>query len=132
MAAVSTAPAEVNPGRLHRPCAVKHTGMIHLVATITVAPGTRDEFLALFNAVVPTVLAEDGCFGYLPVVDIPANNAFQPPIRPDVVMVLEQWRDLAALDAHGQSPHMLAFSAKAKDLIRGLELLILTPAIGMA
>ena len=101
--------------------------MIHLVATITVAPGRRKEFLDVFNAVVPTVLAEDGCVAYLPVVDLPTTNTFQPPVRPDTVVVLEQWRDLAALDAHGQSPHMRAFSAKAKDLITGLELRILTP-----
>ena len=43
--------------------------MINVVATISLKPGTRDEFLKIFNANVPAVLAEDGCIEYVPTVD---------------------------------------------------------------
>ena len=38
--------------------------MIHVLVTVTLAPGTRDRFLEVFNANVPAVRAEDGCLEY--------------------------------------------------------------------
>jgi len=52
----------------------------------------------------------------------------QPPVRPDVVVVVEKWRDLAALKAHSAAPHMATYRVAAKDYIRSVSLQILDPA----
>jgi quinol monooxygenase YgiN len=102
--------------------------MIHVLATVTVAPGTRAQFLEVFNANVPAVHAEDGCIEYGAAIDTPTDMAVQAPFRPDVVMVVEKWRDVAALKAHAAAPHMLAFRVRAKDWIQSTSLQILDPA----
>ena len=102
--------------------------MIHVLATVTLAPGTRRQFLEVFNANVPAVHAEDGCLEYGAAVDASTDIAAQPPPRPDVVVVVEKWRDVAALKAHSAAPHMAAYRVKAKDFIQSVSLQILDPA----
>jgi len=88
--------------------------MIHVVAILTAKPGKRGELLKLFKAVIPTVLAEDGCIEYGPVVDVAGAD---PAFGPDTYVVIEKWRDLPALKAHAAAPHMKAFGASATELI---------------
>lgn len=105
-----------------------HAGMIHVIATITVKPGKRDAFLAEFHRVVPDVLAEDGCLAYGPAIDTPSGIPVQPALRQDVVVVIEQWSDLAALRLHLEAPHMAAYRERVKDLVAGVQLQVLQPA----
>jgi quinol monooxygenase YgiN len=42
--------------------------------------------------------------------------------------VIEQWADMAALQAHAKAPHMLAYGAKVKDLLASRVIHILSPA----
>ena len=102
--------------------------MIHVLATVTCNPGTRESFLKVFNANVPNVLAEDGCVEYGAAVDAATDVAVQPPVRPDVVVVVEKWRDVAALKAHSAAPHMAAYRVAARDYIQSVSLQILDPA----
>lgn len=102
--------------------------MLHVIATITVAAGRRADFLAEFHRVMPAVLAEDGCIAYGPAVDVATGFPVQPPLRPEVVVVIEQWRDLDALKAHLAAPHMGAYREKVKDLVKGVQLQVLQPA----
>ncbi len=102
--------------------------MIHVVAFITAHPGKRDALLAAFNENVPHVRAEDGCVEYAAVVDAEGFGSFQAPIGPDSFLVLEKWRDPDALKAHARAPHMAAYAAKAKDLIAGRAIHILSAA----
>ena len=74
--------------------------MVHVIATIQLSVGVRSRFLEEFARIVPLVLAEDGCNEYGPTVDVPTNLPAQPPLREDVVVVVEKWRDLPALEAH--------------------------------
>jgi quinol monooxygenase YgiN len=102
--------------------------MIHVLATVTLAPGTRDRFLTVFNANVPNVLAEDGCLEYGAAVDAITDIRSQAAVRPDVVVVVEKWRDVAALKAHSQAPHMTTYRAAARDFMQSVSLQILDPA----
>ncbi len=43
---------------------------IHVIATIEIVEGKREEYLAAFEEVVPLVLAEKGCIEYGTFVDI--------------------------------------------------------------
>jgi quinol monooxygenase YgiN len=102
--------------------------MIHVIATIELAQGKRDDFLREFQRLVPLVRAEAGCLEYGPAVDLATNLPAQSAIRPDVVTVVEKWHDVAALDAHLAAPHMADYRLRVKDLVRGVELRILAPA----
>lgn len=101
--------------------------MLHVVATIELRPGARQRFLREFLAIVPQVRREDGCVEYGAAVDSPTGIAAQPPARPDVVVVIEKWRDLTALEAHLAAPHMTAYRVRVKDLVSGVSLQILDP-----
>ena len=102
--------------------------MIHVIATVEVAPGRREEFLAIFRDNVPNVLAEDGCLEYVPVVDMATRIAVQAPLREHVVTVIEKWRDEAALQAHLAAPHMAVYRERVRDLVRSVVLHVLQPS----
>lgn len=102
--------------------------MIHVVAEIEVAAGSREAFLAEVARIVPEVLAEDGCLDYGPAIDIETNLPRQAPPRHDVVVMIERWRDLESLEAHLVAPHMLDYRQRVKELVLGSQLRILRPA----
>ena len=102
--------------------------MIHLIATIDIAPGKRDEYLEIFAQLVPKVLAEQGCLAYGPAVDVDSGIDVQIPLRDNVVTVVEQWADLDALQAHVSAPHMAEYQESVKEIVVGLSLQVLQPA----
>jgi quinol monooxygenase YgiN len=102
--------------------------MIHVLAIITAKPGQREAILEAFRANMPAVHAEDGCIEYGPAVDAPGMGAIQTPFGPDTFVVIEKWRDAAALAAHAAAPHMAAYAARVKDLIASRVIHVLTPA----
>src|SRR5262245_51949766 len=102
--------------------------MIHVIATIEVQPGRREEFLAEFRRIVPSVRAEEGCLEYGPTVDALTSIASQPPMRENVVVVVEKWDSLAALQQHMVAPHMQDYRVRVKNLVVKVELRILEPA----
>jgi len=101
--------------------------MIHVIATIHIAPGKRDEYLELFAQLVPKVRAEQGCLEYGPAVDVDSGISAQMPLRDNVVTAVEQWSDLDALRNHVSAPHMVEYSKNVKDLVVGLDLQVLQP-----
>ena len=102
--------------------------MIHVVAIITTKPGMRAKVLEAFNANVPAVRAEDGCIEYGPAVDAEGMGSFQTKFGPDSFVVIEKWRDAAALKAHAAAPHMAAYAARVKDMLAGRVIHVLSPA----
>ncbi len=88
--------------------------MIHVLAIITAKPGLRSNLLALFNANVPNVRAEDGCIEYGAVIDYEGT---QPEFGPDTFVVVEKWASIGALKAHAASLHMASYAAVAKEMI---------------
>ena len=101
--------------------------MIHVIATVTLKPGTREKFLAEFRKLLEPVRAEKGCIAYGPAVDAASDHPAQVKGGDDVVQVIEAWTDLAALTAHGQAPHMQAYRPRVKDWVVSTKLLILDP-----
>ena len=102
--------------------------MIHVLATVRVVAGRRDDFLAAFHSVVPLVRAEQGCLEYGPAVDLPTGISAQGTPRADVVVVVEKWSDLAALRAHLEAPHMRDYREKVRQLVVSTDLQVLAPA----
>ena len=102
--------------------------MIHVIATVELAPGTREKFLAEFRKLITDVRAEAGCIEYGPAIDAETDIAIQFKLGADRVVVIEKWETVAALKAHGVAPHMQAYRARVKDYVRGMELRVLAPA----
>jgi quinol monooxygenase YgiN len=102
--------------------------VIHVIATIELAAGTREAFLAEFHRVVPLVRAEAGCLDYGPAIDVASGLSAQPLVRENVVTVIERWEGLEALRAHLTAPHMQDYRARAKEYVLRTQLQVLQPA----
>lgn len=102
--------------------------MIHVIATLSLKPGVRDEFLKIFTKLTPVVLAEEGCIEYGAAIDEPTGMDVQQLTGDDTVMVIEKWESVAALEAHLAAPHMVAFREETAEMSTGVSLLALKPA----
>ena len=101
--------------------------MIHVIATIQLKPGSRENYLKILGENVAQVKAEDGCLAYEPAIDIASGLPVQGPIRSDVVTIVEAWQSLDALLAHLKTPHMVAYREAVKDCVLDLKVQVLRP-----
>ena len=101
--------------------------MVHVIATVQLEEGKRDEFLAEFRRVVPAVRAETGCLEYGPAVDVPTELPAQLAVREKVVVIVEKWENLETLRAHLTAPHMVEYRGRVKHLVSHVELQVLQP-----
>lgn len=102
--------------------------MIVVLATIELNPGKRNDFLAEFHKIVAPVRAEEGCIEYFPATDHSTNLPAQGVARPDVVVVIEKWESIEALEAHLIAPHMMSYRPRVKEYVKQVSLQILNPA----
>ena len=102
--------------------------MIHVLATIELFPSQRTAFLAEFHKLMPKVHAEHGCIEYGPAVELKTPIPIQSPPRDDVVLVIEKWEDVPALEAHLAASHMAEYRAATAEMVRGITLHVLEPA----
>ena len=79
------------------------------------------------EALVPLVLAEKGCIEYGSAVDLRTPVSSESP-REDVVTVIEKWESFEALQNHLAAVHMHQYRQTVKELVVGVELLVLQPA----
>jgi quinol monooxygenase YgiN len=89
--------------------------MIHVIATIQVAPGKLEAFLTELRGILPEVRAEAG------------GLQLQAPVRESVVTILEKWASVAALRAHLQAPHMQQYRSRIQGSVNGLRIRLLQP-----
>ncbi|MFV2172903.1 putative quinol monooxygenase [Actinomadura sp. LOL_016] len=66
------------------------------VAGFTAKPGQEQRLRDELNAMIAPSLGEEGCLGYQP---------YATPPRPDRMIIVEEWIDIAALDFHFSLPH---------------------------
>ena len=102
--------------------------MIVVLATIELHPGKREDFLREFRQIVPKVRAEQGCIEYFPAVDQASGLPVQGSLRDDVVVVVEKWESIPALETHLIAPHMMEYRPKVKEFVKRVGLQILSPA----
>lgn len=101
--------------------------MIHVIATIEVAEGKREAFLAEFHRLMPLVHAEAGCLDYGPTADVRTDIAAQVPFRSNTITIVERWANLESLKSHLTAPHMLEYRGRVKDLVARVQLHVLEP-----
>ena len=99
--------------------------MIHVVATIQAKPGCRDKVERAIKENLANVLAETGCVGYSPAVDVDAGLPPQGEMRDNVITIVEAWESLPALHAHLATPHMAAYREQVKDWVDGVDLQVM-------
>ncbi|AVN16998.1 MULTISPECIES: putative quinol monooxygenase [Acinetobacter] len=104
--------------------------MLTIIAEIRTKSGGqhRQNVLDAFQKIIPTVLAEDGCHGYEPLVDHKSNSSFQTQ-EPDTIVMLEKWQSVAHLEAHLATPHMQAHHAAVKDDVVDVKIKILESGV---
>ncbi len=88
--------------------AYKDRKYINVIATVEINEGKRDEYLAIFNANVPKVLTEDGCYEHNTTFDVEGSalEKITGPPRNNTVVTIEKWASLETLYAHLGAPHM--------------------------
>lgn len=101
--------------------------MIHVIATIELNDGARQRFIQRFRELEPKVHAEEGCIEYGAAIEMTTSLPAQEPVRDNVVMVIEKWESVEALEKHLVSPHMQAYRQTVGDLIKGISLRVLQP-----
>jgi quinol monooxygenase YgiN len=101
--------------------------MIDVIASIRVKPGRLQEYLEAFKSNVSAVLAEDGCIDYYPALDVESGHPAQSK-DPNMVTVVEKWRDVAALAAHSQAPHMLRLRETVGEMVEGISIKVVGKA----
>jgi quinol monooxygenase YgiN len=101
--------------------------MIHVIAIITAKTGHRQAVLDAFLANTAAVHAEKGCIEYGAAIDAEGVGSFQTPFGPDTFLAIEKWAGVEELKAHAVAPHMMAYSAKVKDLIASRVIHVLSP-----
>lgn len=97
--------------------------MIHVVAHVTLRPGTAPVFLREFRDLAVLVRQEPGCVDYFPARDVDMGLHFQP-LDQDRVTVLEKWTSRKALESHLRSGHMRGFEDRIKDIVLDMKLTI--------
>ncbi|WP_339516380.1 putative quinol monooxygenase [Pseudomonas sp. RL_15y_Pfl2_60] len=88
-----------------------------LVATITALPQHQATVEAHLRTLVAASREEVACIQY---------DLHQQQDAPNVFVMIEQWRDAAALAEHKQTAHYQHFSTSCGALLQGVELKLLT------
>jgi quinol monooxygenase YgiN len=101
--------------------------MINVIASVRVKAGRVSDFLEIFKDNMVKVRKERGCIEYFPAVDI--HSELPPQIlEENVVTIIEKWESMEALRAHLESPHMMVYMEKVKDVVEDVRLKILKEA----
>ena len=94
--------------------------MIYVIATLTVKPEMRAEFIEGAKACIAETDKEPGNIAY---------DLHESVTDPTKVVFVEQWDNAEALGPHGKSDHMRAFGRIAKNCLAAPpKIEIITPA----
>jgi quinol monooxygenase YgiN len=91
--------------------------MLSFTVRMTFRPEDREEIARILAELTPASRAEPGCVTYIP---------HRVEGEPDTIVIYEQYRDEAALEAHRASPHFARYATGGlyqRMLSRSLEML---------
>ena len=84
--------------------------MVSLIAKIPIKEGRVEDAIAAFKGLMVQVAKEEGTLFYT----LNRNQS-----NPNTLVVMERYKDKAALDAHSSSPYFKEFFAKSREFIAG-------------
>ena len=91
--------------------------MVAVVAKIKVKEGKADELAQLLKDILPSVKNEEGTLYY---------TVNKDRADPNLVVVIEKYKDDAAFQAHSTTPYLAELFAKSMPLVEGdMELMIM-------
>lgn len=104
--------------------------MLTIIAEIYTHAGAehRQAVLDAFQKIIPTVLAEEGCHGYEPLIDHLPAIEMQASDATSIIM-LEKWQSTAHLAAHMQTAHMQQHFEATKEHVADVKIRILNSGI---
>jgi quinol monooxygenase YgiN len=79
-----------------------------LLPVFVAKPGRGAELLDRLVALRRASLADQGCIAY---------RLFRDEENPDRFVLVEEWSDAGALEAHNEQPHVARFVAESRDLL---------------
>ncbi|MEW4282290.1 putative quinol monooxygenase [Priestia koreensis] len=82
--------------------------MIAIQAYMTVRPEKREEFIKNVTEVIEASRKEEGNISYMLTTKVENENEF---------VMLEEWKDQAAIEAHNTSAHFQKFAGSAKEFL---------------
>jgi len=97
--------------------------MLTVVAKIPVKEGKMDDAVATFKVLMDKVASEEGTVLY---------SLNRDKANPNLLVVVEQYKDQAALDAHSSSPYFKEFFKASGAFIGGKPEMALMEEIGKA
>ncbi|MFI9415324.1 putative quinol monooxygenase [Nocardia gamkensis] len=74
----------------------------------TAKPGREAELRDLLQGMIEPTLAETGCIRY---------ELYLHPTDPSRMVLLEEWADADALDAHFRTPHLKALATAFQEVL---------------
>jgi len=84
--------------------------MLTIIAKLPVQEGKMDEVLAAFKVLISKVASEEGTVLY---------SLNQDKANPNMLVVVEQYKDKAALEFHSSTPHFKDFFEASGAFIGG-------------
>lgn len=84
------------------------TGQVHLIATLTAKPGHGPALFAAMEEILAPVRQEEGCIRY---------DLFADRDDPETAVMLEIWRDAAALEGHNNGAALAALGPKLAPIL---------------
>ncbi|MFC0408387.1 putative quinol monooxygenase [Roseomonas elaeocarpi] len=88
-----------------------------VVAVFVTKPGAEEKVEAMFRAVVPTTLAEEGCITY---------QLHRDSENPRRFVFTEEWASRELLDRHLAAPHIATLFAALPEHLESSEVSVLT------
>ena len=91
--------------------------MVSFTVRMTFRPEDREEIATILRELAASSRTEAGCISYVP---------HRVESDPDSIVIYEQYRDMAALDAHRASPHFALYAIGGlyqRMLVRSVEML---------
>lgn len=86
-----------------------------MITRLEIIQGTREKCLEEFYKIVPTVFLQKGCIEYDAYVDS-EDDRFNNIKRPDIVIFVEKWESIEALQHHSKSDVLKGFREKIRDI----------------
>ena len=102
-------------------CQTDAENQLKIVAQITLKPNAMESMRPVFEKVIAGSQAEEGCIYY----DL--HKEVSDSTNTKYVM-LEIWKDQAAIDLHNESQHFKTFVQTASDYLEGLNITVLKVA----
>jgi quinol monooxygenase YgiN len=91
--------------------------MVAVIAKIGVKEGKADELVQLLKDILPSVKQEEGTLYY---------TVNRDRTNPNLVVVVEKYKDDAAFAAHGSTPYLAELFGKAQSIVEGdMELMLM-------